>query len=61
LNFIAAPNINIAYGYDRLGNRVALTDTTGTTRFVYDALYHLKTMTNPDNRTPVEVHFAGWL
>ena len=43
---------SIAYGsYDKVGNRLSMTDGTDTTTYVYDALYRLTNVTYPDEST----------
>jgi RHS repeat-associated protein len=40
----------VTYGYDAVGNRLAMTDTTGLTAYVYDALNRVTSITNPGSR-----------
>jgi YD repeat-containing protein len=43
--------VTIAYRYDDAGNRLEMTDGTGTTTYGYDALYRLTNVTYPDEST----------
>ncbi len=45
------PLPRIAYTYDEVGNRISMTDPTGTTSYSYDYLGRLISVTNPDNKT----------
>ncbi|MCP4357958.1 MAG: RHS repeat protein, partial [Chloroflexi bacterium] len=42
-----ADNETVEYSYDALGNRRVMTDSVGLTRYEYDALYRLITVTTP--------------
>ncbi len=45
------PASTIYFGYDEIGNRTVMTDTVGTTRYTYDELNRLISLTNPASRT----------
>jgi RHS repeat-associated protein len=40
-------SVTVTYRYDALGNRTTMTDTLGVTRYEYDDLYRLISVTNP--------------
>ncbi|MEN6383983.1 MAG: hypothetical protein ABFD79_02165 [Phycisphaerales bacterium] len=42
---------NITFVYDSVGNRISMTDTSGTTSYSYDYLGRLTSVTNPNNKT----------
>ena len=41
----------ISYSYDQNGNRLSMTDPTGTTTYTYDKLNRLTSLTNPFDQT----------
>jgi RHS repeat-associated protein len=45
------PASTIAFGYDEVGNRISMTDTTGVTNYAYDELNRLISLTNSANQT----------
>ena len=47
LDTISAPGLEILYGYDEVGNREAMTDTTGVTTYIYDDLDRLTQVAAP--------------
>ena len=47
------PNVTISYDYDKNGNRVRMTDITGTTTYTYDALFRLTRITDNESRTTI--------
>ncbi|MBN1887178.1 MAG: FG-GAP repeat protein [Thermoflexales bacterium] len=42
-----ADGVTVTYAYNPVGSRVAMTDATGVTRYAYDALYRVLTITSP--------------
>ena len=46
LKAIRYPEGQVTFAYDAVGNRIAMTDTTGTTFYEYDALDRLRTVTH---------------
>lgn len=49
INF--AGGASTVYGYDGVGNRLSMTDSTGTTTYTYDVLNRLTGVTDPSGRT----------
>ncbi|UHA74524.1 RHS repeat domain-containing protein [Paenibacillus sp. 481] len=45
------PEEGVTYAYDEGGNRIAMTDATGTTRYAYFPTGELRTITYPDQTT----------
>ena len=45
------PASTITFGYDAVGNRTSMTDTTGVTNYGYDELNRLTSLTNSSNQT----------
>lgn len=50
LTAVTRPDEVVRYGYDAVGNRRIMTDTTGVTTYEYDALYRLTAVTDPFNQ-----------
>jgi RHS repeat-associated protein len=45
------PATTVGYGYDRVGNRLSMTDGTGTTAYIYDQASRLTDLTSPVGHT----------
>jgi RHS repeat-associated protein len=48
LTGISAPGLSISYTYDAVGNRLTMTDATGTTTYTYDDLYRVTGVNSPN-------------
>jgi len=57
LTQITYPDSSVQYAYDVVGNRTAMTDTTGTTTYVYDALDRLTSVTSPGSSHTVSYSY----
>ncbi|MBI2863853.1 MAG: RHS repeat protein, partial [Chloroflexi bacterium] len=55
---ITYPVSNVVYGYDDVGNRTSMVDSTGTTTYEYDAVSRPITITHPGNNV-VAYHYDG--
>jgi YD repeat-containing protein len=54
-----APEHDVSFTYDALGQRISMTDGLGTTTWIYDALGRLISVTDPNNKTVGYVYDAS--
>src|SRR5205823_386934 len=45
-NYASLPSIPLSYAYDNDGNRITMTDPTGTTTYAFNAADHLQSISN---------------